>query len=97
MEWKVRALLDNRLLSRVGRNEIAVAVSEGFHCNNEPEKDESCRTHQLPQPAGRGFLSTFVLRLPVLCTWMAMDVHDRSTGAFAPVPLQMDAGLPGGI
>jgi hypothetical protein len=35
--------------------------------------------------------------LPVLCTWMAMDVHDRSTGAFAPVPLQMDAILPGGI
>jgi hypothetical protein len=97
MEWKVRALLDNRLLSRVGRNEIAVAVSEGFHCNNEPEKDESCRTHQLPQPASHRFLRALVLRLPLLCTCMAMDIHDRSTGAFAPVPLQLEARLPGGI
>ncbi|CDZ70132.1 Hypothetical protein NGAL_HAMBI2610_17330 [Neorhizobium galegae bv. orientalis] len=91
------ALLDNRLLSRVGCNEIVVAVSEDFHCDNEPEKDESCRTQQLPKPARHGFLSALVLRLAVLCTCTAMDVHDRSTGAFAPVPLQLDARLPGGI
>jgi hypothetical protein len=97
MKWKARALFDNRLLSRVGCDEIVVAVSEDFHCDNKPEKDESCGTEQLPEPSRHGFLSALVLRLPVLCTWMAMDVHNRSTGAFAPVPLQMDARLPGGI
>jgi hypothetical protein len=97
MKWKVRALLDNGLLGRAGCDEFVVAVSEGFHCDDKHDKDESCSTHQLPEPARRGVLSALVLRLPVLCTCMAMDVHDRSTGAFVPVPLQMDARLPGGI